>query len=154
MVTKKARNRDDLLYSKDEEEPNEKIDKIMDEKRKENELKREKEREEQLKQQKEKEKKKEKEEQLKKQKEKERKKEEQLQQKKAVKRVSESDNNNTPRKKVKQKITKPFNELLNGVTIVISGIQNPDRADLRTKALAMGAKYKPDWNNNTCTHLM
>lgn len=69
------------------------------------------------------------------------------------KRRSENENN-TPSKKAKQKATKPFSELLKGVTIVISGIQNPDRADLRTKALAMGAKYKPDWDDNTCTHLM
>lgn len=70
------------------------------------------------------------------------------------KRRSENENNNTPSKKAKQKVCKPFNELLKGVVIVISGIQNPDRADLRTKALSMGAKYKPDWDDNTCTHLM
>lgn len=48
---------------------------------------------------------------------------------------------------------KPFNELLKGVVLVISGIQNPDRSDLRNKALALGAKYKGDWDS-TCTHLM
>ncbi|KAL5277157.1 XRCC1 family protein [Megaselia abdita] len=48
---------------------------------------------------------------------------------------------------------KPFNKLLEGVTIVISGIQNPDRANLRTMALALGAKYKGDWDNS-CTHLI
>lgn len=31
--------------------------------------------------------------------------------------------------------------------------QNPDRANLRTMALALGAKYKKDWDN-TCTHLI
>lgn len=71
-----------------------------------------------------------------------------------VKRRSENENNNTPKKKAKQKIRKPFKSLLNDVTIVISGIQNPERAELRSKALAMGAKYKPDWDDNTCTHLM
>lgn len=31
--------------------------------------------------------------------------------------------------------------------------QNPDRANLRTMALALGAKYKMDWDNS-CTHLI
>lgn len=48
---------------------------------------------------------------------------------------------------------KPFIRLLEDVVLVISGIQNPDRASLRTMAFAMGAKYKPDWDS-TCTHLM
>ncbi|XP_055911377.1 DNA repair protein XRCC1 [Eupeodes corollae] len=48
---------------------------------------------------------------------------------------------------------KPFNQLLNGVVLVISGIQNPDRADLRNKALALGAKYKGDWDSSS-THLI
>ncbi|XP_063709342.1 DNA repair protein XRCC1 [Culicoides brevitarsis] len=53
----------------------------------------------------------------------------------------------------KPKVTKPFNELLSGVRIVISGIQNPERADIRQKAFDMGAKYAADWND-TCTHLI
>lgn len=53
----------------------------------------------------------------------------------------------------KKKIGKPFNELLNGVTLVISGIQNPERANIRSQSMAMGAKYKADWDKN-CTHLM
>lgn len=67
-------------------------------------------------------------------------------------------------------------QLLRGVVFVISGIQvnknfhtfnrvifislnyitclqNPDRADMRTKGLKMGAKYRPDWDD-ACTHLM
>lgn len=48
---------------------------------------------------------------------------------------------------------RPFNQLLKGVVLVISGIQNPDRANLRTKAIALGAIYKADWDT-TCTHLM
>lgn len=76
-------------------------------------------------------------------------------QKTASKRPSENENNNSSkRKKVKEKVTKPFNKLLEGVTLVISGIKNPDRTELRTKALQMGAKYKPDWDDNSCTHLM
>lgn len=46
-----------------------------------------------------------------------------------------------------------FDQLMDGVVLVISGIQNPDRAELRSKALALGAKYKANWDN-TCTHLM
>ncbi|XP_043659120.1 DNA repair protein XRCC1 [Drosophila teissieri] len=48
---------------------------------------------------------------------------------------------------------RPFNQLLKGVLLVISGIQNPDRADLRAKAVALGAKYKADWEPG-CTHLI
>lgn len=50
-------------------------------------------------------------------------------------------------------VYKPFNKLLENVVLVISGIQNPERADIRKKALEMGAKYKPDWERS-CTHLM
>lgn len=50
-------------------------------------------------------------------------------------------------------IYKPFKTLFNGVTFVISGIQNPDRGEIRRKALEMGAKYKPDWDSQ-CTHLI
>ncbi|XP_017065981.1 DNA repair protein XRCC1 [Drosophila eugracilis] len=63
----------------------------------------------------------------------------------------------TPAKKQKVKDApiqyRPFNELLKGVILVISGIQNPDRADLRSKAVALGAKYKADWEPG-CTHLI
>lgn len=48
---------------------------------------------------------------------------------------------------------KPFNRLLEGVVLVISGYQNPLRGELRNKAMSMGSKYKADWDNN-CTHLM
>uniref|UniRef100_A0A0A1WMY6 DNA repair protein XRCC1 n=1 Tax=Zeugodacus cucurbitae TaxID=28588 RepID=A0A0A1WMY6_ZEUCU len=53
----------------------------------------------------------------------------------------------------KPKIFRPFNELLKGTVLVISGIQNPDRADIRDKALLMGAKYRADWGTG-CTHLI
>ncbi|BFG02540.1 DNA repair protein XRCC1 [Drosophila madeirensis] len=63
----------------------------------------------------------------------------------------------TPAKKLKIKEAtiqyRPFNQLLRGVVLVISGIQNPDRADLRSKATAMGARYKADWESG-CTHLI
>ncbi|XP_017129968.1 DNA repair protein XRCC1 [Drosophila elegans] len=63
----------------------------------------------------------------------------------------------TPAKKQKVKDApiqyRPFNQLLKGVFLVISGIQNPDRADLRSKATALGAKYKADWEPG-CTHLI
>ncbi|XP_050068947.1 DNA repair protein XRCC1 [Anopheles maculipalpis] len=48
---------------------------------------------------------------------------------------------------------KPFGKLLENVVLVISGIVNPDRANIRSQALAMGAKYKPDWDGS-CTHLI
>jgi len=53
----------------------------------------------------------------------------------------------------KKKISVPFNEILKGVTIVMSGYQNPLRGTIRDKALEMGAKYKPDWDS-TSTHLI
>ena len=53
----------------------------------------------------------------------------------------------------KTRKTKPFNRLLEGVTVVLSGFQNPLRGQLRDKLQAMGAKYKPDWGPS-CTHLM
>lgn len=48
---------------------------------------------------------------------------------------------------------KPFNKLLEGVKIVISGFQNPHRADIRTRALQLGAQYSPTWTDS-CTHLV
>jgi DNA-repair protein XRCC1 len=47
----------------------------------------------------------------------------------------------------------PFGKLLEGVTFVLSGYQNPERGIIRQKAIDMGAKYKGDWNSD-CTHLM
>lgn len=49
---------------------------------------------------------------------------------------------------------KPFNKLLEDVTFVMSGYQNPERANLRQKAIDMGARYKADWEDSCCTHLM
>lgn len=116
------RNRNEILYSKDEEKPHEKIDKIIE--KKQNETKEKKVKEE-----------------VKKHKE-------------PSKRKHESSKKESPKKKIKiEKQKKPFSQLLKGVILVISGIQNPDRANLRTMALEMGAKYKPDWDS-TCTHLM
>ncbi|EDV91878.1 DNA repair protein XRCC1 [Drosophila grimshawi] len=78
----------------------------------------------------------------------------------APKRMSSSseDTPSKPAKKQKTLIEKPtqyvpFDQLLRGVVLVISGIQNPDRADLRSKALALGATYKADWESG-CTHLI
>jgi len=48
---------------------------------------------------------------------------------------------------------KAFNKLLEDVEFAISGYVNPGRADIRAKALEMGAKYRTDWTP-TCTHLM
>uniref|UniRef100_A0A1B6KXU3 BRCT domain-containing protein n=1 Tax=Graphocephala atropunctata TaxID=36148 RepID=A0A1B6KXU3_9HEMI len=66
-------------------------------------------------------------------------------------------NSNTDENKKKaikvDRETKPFGRLLEGVTVVISGYQNPLRGQLRSKACAMGAKYKADWDS-TSTHLI
>ncbi|KAL1465685.1 hypothetical protein WDU94_005235 [Cyamophila willieti] len=48
---------------------------------------------------------------------------------------------------------KPFNKLLEGVTFVISGFENPLRSDLRNQALEMGGFYKANWDSS-CTHLI
>lgn len=55
--------------------------------------------------------------------------------------------------KAKARTYRPFHKLLADVVLVISGIPNPLRSELRQKALDLGAKYKPDWDD-TCTHLM
>ncbi|KAL0984788.1 hypothetical protein UPYG_G00146890 [Umbra pygmaea] len=47
----------------------------------------------------------------------------------------------------------PLNKIMEGVVFVLSGFQNPFRGDLRDKALAMGAKYRPDWTPDA-THLI
>merc|ERR1711881_122815 len=49
--------------------------------------------------------------------------------------------------------TVPFEKLMGGVVFTISGYQNPFRAELRQKALDMGARYRGDWDNS-CTHLI
>ena len=46
-----------------------------------------------------------------------------------------------------------FNKLMKKVVFVMSGYQNPERGQIRDKALEMGATYKPDWTSG-CTHLM
>ncbi|XP_035783698.1 DNA repair protein XRCC1-like [Anopheles albimanus] len=48
---------------------------------------------------------------------------------------------------------KPFGKLFENVVLAISGIQHPERGNIRGKALAMGAKYRPDWDSS-CTHLI
>ncbi|XP_075675902.1 DNA repair protein XRCC1 [Dermatophagoides pteronyssinus] len=52
-----------------------------------------------------------------------------------------------------KKIRKPFEKLFDNVVFVISGYQNPIRAELKRKAIEMGAHYEPEWNSN-CTHLI
>ncbi|KAJ7214683.1 hypothetical protein O6H91_Y473900 [Diphasiastrum complanatum] len=49
--------------------------------------------------------------------------------------------------------SRPFSKLLEGVIFAISGVVNPERAELRKKALEMGASYQPDWNDE-CTLLL
>ncbi|XP_058774136.1 DNA-repair protein XRCC1-like [Vicia villosa] len=46
-----------------------------------------------------------------------------------------------------------FDKLLEGVVFVLSGFVNPERGILRSRAMEMGAEFKPDWNSN-CTLLV
>lgn len=65
--------------------------------------------------------------------------------------INKSSSSKQPVKKEAK--SKPFNKLLEDVTFVMSGYQNPERATLRQKALDMGARYKADWDDS-CSHLM
>ncbi|CAI5996221.1 unnamed protein product [Closterium sp. NIES-65] len=46
-----------------------------------------------------------------------------------------------------------FSRILEGVVFAISGVANPERAELRGKAMEMGARYRPDWTPD-CTLLV
>lgn len=46
-----------------------------------------------------------------------------------------------------------FSCLMEGIVIAISGLVNPERGNLRSQALEMGAEYQPDWNPK-CTLLV
>lgn len=60
------------------------------------------------------------------------------------------------------KVTKPtrpkkkFEELFEGISFSLSGYVNPQRDEIRRKALKMGAKYiaDPNTTNKLCTHLV
>ncbi|EGC34490.1 hypothetical protein DICPUDRAFT_79761 [Dictyostelium purpureum] len=52
-----------------------------------------------------------------------------------------------------QKKLTSFGNLLKGVVLVIGGIVNPQKGELRDKAIEMGAEYKPDWCREA-THLV
>ncbi|KAH9304540.1 hypothetical protein KI387_008944 [Taxus chinensis] len=41
-----------------------------------------------------------------------------------------------------------FATLLDGVVFAISGLVNPERGNLRSQGIEMGAEYQPDWNPN------
>ncbi|XP_039626531.1 DNA repair protein XRCC1 isoform X1 [Polypterus senegalus] len=70
---------------------------------------------------------------------------------------SPSQNKSPKEKKMASKPPKSdvveFHRILEGTVFVLSGFQNPFRAELRDKALAMGAKYRPDWTPDS-THLI
>lgn len=51
------------------------------------------------------------------------------------------------------KLQRLFLVVQEGVIFSISGIQNPERGQLRTKGLEMGAQYRPDWSTD-CTLLV
>lgn len=58
-----------------------------------------------------------------------------------------------PKPKAKPAKAVPLNRIMEGVVFVLSGFQNPFRAELRDKAVAMGARYRPDWTSDS-THLI
>ncbi|XP_016149815.1 DNA repair protein XRCC1-like [Sinocyclocheilus grahami] len=58
-----------------------------------------------------------------------------------------------PKPKAKSAEPVPFNRIMEGVVFVVSGFQNPLRGELRDKALALGARYRPDWTPDS-THLI
>ena len=63
----------------------------------------------------------------------------------------------TSKKRIKsKKPTKLFSKLLEDVTFLLSGYINPQRDDIRRKALQMGARYiaDPNTTNKKCTHLI
>eukprot|EP01133_Synstelium_polycarpum_P008977 gene8977-10528_t len=55
--------------------------------------------------------------------------------------------------KMEAKYVTPFNQLMKGVVLVIGGIVNPQKGELREKALEMGADYQADWCREA-THLV
>ncbi|XP_048521816.1 DNA repair protein XRCC1 [Dendroctonus ponderosae] len=161
----KERNRNELLYSKDEEDKHEKIDKLIEKRDKERaeSKKREKEMAEKTKntpakpkETKNNDKKKphtpRKDVSTEKQ-AKVNEKRPESEKRDSLKRKHDSPPAHKLKKLKQQPVGKPFEKLLKDVILVISGIQNPERASLRSMALSMGAKYKADWDNS-CTHLM
>lgn len=56
----------------------------------------------------------------------------------------------------KRTLRKKFEELLEGVSFSLSGYVNPQRDEIRRKALKMGAKYiaDPNTTDKLCTHLI
>lgn len=153
------RNRIEVLYTREDDEPNEKIDKLVDLKKKEREEMRKAEEKKKTEEVKKKEERKKNEEKRKVEERKKTANEDSVakRDRKDSPKKRRSSGEGVPNKKQKievpRKNRRPFKELLKDVVIVISGIQNPDRANLRSLALDMGAKYKPDWDNS-CTHLM
>lgn len=47
----------------------------------------------------------------------------------------------------------PFSKIMSKVVFMLSGFVNPNRSNLRDKAIQMGARYKANWDSS-CTHLM
>ncbi|EFN76656.1 DNA-repair protein XRCC1 [Harpegnathos saltator] len=79
---------------------------------------------------------------------------------KTCQRLSQPITTESTTSKIKQstpiRCKKPFKELFRDVTFSLSGYINPQRDEIRRKALNMGAKYIPDPNitNKKCTHLI
>ena len=70
----------------------------------------------------------------------------------AVKKMPNKNRENT-RKANESPKEQDFEKLMQNVVFVLSGFENPQRGQLRDKAVEMGARYKADWGPD-CTHLM
>lgn len=70
--------------------------------------------------------------------------------------ISESSKTTKRPVKIKTKPKKEFSKLFEDISFSLSGYVNPQRDEIRRKALKMGAKYIADPNitNNKCTHLI
>ncbi|KAG7205847.1 hypothetical protein KM043_007785 [Ampulex compressa] len=66
------------------------------------------------------------------------------------------DNNVKTKNSQLKKPKRPFAKLCEDVSFALSGYVNPQRDNIRKKALQMGAKYiaNPNTTNNKCTHLI
>lgn len=63
---------------------------------------------------------------------------------------------NMKRPRLSENITvdeKKISACLAGVVAVISGIENPQRAEIKNKLIELGAAYKEAWTSD-CTHLI
>ncbi|XP_055334489.1 DNA repair protein XRCC1-like isoform X2 [Paramacrobiotus metropolitanus] len=67
---------------------------------------------------------------------------------------NEEDDDNSVRRKTRRGAkTQDLKGIMKGCVMALSGFVNPLRSELREKMLDMGAKYRPEWEDE-CTHLI